>query len=126
MFQLFFIILFSYPDEIVDRLRQLRPPIVMVMPMHLDVVTLCCGRDPRVRVCIRKRPQSQGMCAGGTPESEYVSGRDPRVRVYWDPRVRLCVKEGSQSQGMCQGETSESGYVSVRDPRVSVCVREGP
>ena len=79
-----------------------------------------------MRVCVRKRPQSQGMCAGGTLESGYVSGRDPRVRVYWDPRVRLCVKEGSQSQGMCQGETSESGYVSVRGPRVRVCVREGP
>ena len=72
------------------------------------------GRDPRVRVCVRKGPQSQGMCQGGTPESGYVSGREPKVRV--------CIREGPQSQGMYQGETPESGYASERDPRVRVCV----
>ena len=39
-----------YVDEIVGRLRELRPSIVLVTPAHLDVVTMCCGRDPRVRV----------------------------------------------------------------------------
>ena len=101
-----------------DRLRQLRPSIVMVTPMHLDVVTLCCGRDPRVRVCVRKGPQSQGMFQGGTPESGYVSGREPKVRV--------CIRERPQSQGMYQGETPESGYVSGREPKVRVCIRERP
>ena len=88
------------------------------------------------------------FAAGGTPEWGYVSGRDPRVRVYvregpqsqgmcqggtpesWyvpgmDPRVRVCVRQGPQSQGMCQGGIPESGYVSGWDPRVRVCVRVG-
>ena len=42
--------LFPCIDEIVDRLRELRPSIVLVTPVHLDVVTMCCGRDPRVKV----------------------------------------------------------------------------